>query len=226
MGIASSIRNTNMTSGLLEAACILFAFTTAVLIRREWRRHKRHHPKHPIPAVSLVELEDRFNWDSPQRARNGVVYFTSNANNRLPATPSDLETYVLAALAKDAHHMFEFGTCTGRTTYLWGLNSPEEARITTLTLGPEVDSMKLGDDMRRADIEHALSESTFATFVYSGTPVATKVEQLFQDSATLDTTSYRQKMDLIFIDGGHCYAYVKNDSLKALEMVAPGGKII
>ncbi len=86
--------------------------------------------------------------------------------------------------------------------------------------------MQLGDDMRRTDIEHALAESTFDTFVYSDTPVASKVAQLFQDSATLDTTPYWHQMDLIFVDGGHSYSYVKNDSLKALEMVAPGGRIV
>ena len=33
-------------------------------------------------------------------------------------------------------------------------------------------------------------------------------------------------MDFIFIDGGHDYETAKADTLKALEMVAPGGFIL
>jgi hypothetical protein len=32
-------------------------------------------------------------------------------------------------------------------------------------------------------------------------------------------------MDLIFVDGAHSYEYVKNDTVKGLEMLRPGGII-
>jgi hypothetical protein len=211
---------------LIRLGCILFAITTAVMLRREWRRHRRRHPRFPIPKVCLQDVDERFRIDSVERAREGVVAFISNSDNHLPATPSDLETYVLTLLAKRASHLFEFGTCSGRTTYLWALNSPVDARITTLTLPPDDVQMELSPEMQGNDIQHAISESSFDRFVYSDTSVEAKIEQLFQDSATLDTGPYQGKMDLIFVDGGHSYAYVKNDSDKALEMVAPGGMII
>lgn len=32
-------------------------------------------------------------------------------------------------------------------------------------------------------------------------------------------------MDFVFVDGFHCYEYVKNDTEKGLEMLRPGGII-
>ena len=48
-----------------------------------------------------------------------------------------LEWGILAVLAKGARCLFEFGTCTGRTAYLWPRNSRSDARIITLTLASD-----------------------------------------------------------------------------------------
>ena len=45
------------------------------------------------------------------------------------------------------------------------------------------------------------------------------------NSAKFDTTSYRESMDLIFVDEAQGYEYVKNDTMKRLEMLRPGGII-
>ncbi len=204
----------------------LFATTTGILVYREYRRHRRRHPQFPIAAVKLPEFDSRFRCDSVERARQGAVYFLGNPNNQLPATTSDEEAYVLACLSKDVRRIFEFGTCSGRTTYLMALNACSDAQITTLTLPPDDPSMQLHSEMNAHDVSHAVSESHFDQFVYSETEVAHKVKQLFQDSAALDVEPYRGKMDLIFIDGGHSYAYIKSDTEKALQMIAPGGCIV
>jgi len=213
-------------SAVSPAIAVIFAIATGVLLHREYRRHCKRHPRYPIPSVRLADFDDRFRCRSVAEARQSTVAFLANPDNELPATTSDLEAYVLAALARDARRMFEFGTCSGRTTYLWALNSPPDARIATLTLPPDDVTMKLHAQMDSEDIRHAAGESTFGEFVYSETAVADKVDQLFQDSATLDAGPYRRSTDLIFVDGGHSYAYVKNDSELALEMVAPGGLIV
>lgn len=204
----------------------LLATTTGILLYREFRRHRRRHPKFPVATVTLSEFDDCFRCDSVERAREGAVHFVGNPNNQLPATTSDEEAYVLACLSKGVRRIFEFGTCSGRTTYLMALNSSSEAQITTLTLPPDDPSMRLQTEMNSHDVSHAVSESHFDQFVYSETEVAYKVEQLFQDSATLDVGPYQGKMDLIFIDGGHSYAYIKSDTEKAMQMVAPGGLIV
>ena len=52
-----------------------------------------------------------------------------------------------------------------------------------------------------------------------------KVTFLRADSAKFDTAPYLESMDLIFVDGAHSYEYVKNDTIKGLEMLRPGGII-
>jgi len=206
--------------------CLVFGAASAILACREWKRHRRRHPRLRIPVVSIEEFDPRFDLDGFEKCRDATVHFVSNRRNAILATPDDLETYVLAVLARRARRLFEFGTCTGRTAYLWALNSPDDAVVTTLTLPPETPNMQFAAGMSQADVELALSELARGTFLYSGTPAEAKVRQLFQDSATLDTGPFRRRMDLIFIDGGHSYPYVKSDSEKALEMIAPGGIIL
>jgi predicted O-methyltransferase YrrM len=140
---------------------------------------------------------------------------------------SDAEAWILAVLARRARRMFEVGTCTGKTAYLWARNSPEGAKVTTVTLAPD----HLGDYRTEAsddptDVQFALRESSHTEFLYSGTPVASKVEQLFADSKTLDISPWAGQCDLVFVDGSHAYSYVVSDSAKALELVAPGGLVL
>jgi predicted O-methyltransferase YrrM len=76
------------------------------------------------------------------------------------------------------------------------------------------------------DVQFALRESSHTEFLYSGSPVAPKVEQLFADSKALDVSPWAGSCDLVFVDGSHAYSYVVSDSAKALELVAPGGLVL
>jgi len=140
---------------------------------------------------------------------------------------SCFESWVLSVLAKQATSLFEFGTCSGKTTYLWAKNSPADARIITLTLGKNqhADYLAGREDNRLAALT-ALAESAFDRFIYSGTPVEHKITQLFGDSKRFDETPYLKQCDLIFIDGSHAYSYVKNDTEKALRMLREGGLLL
>jgi predicted O-methyltransferase YrrM len=131
---------------------------------------------------------------------------------------------VLATLSRGAHRMFEFGTATGRTAYLWAVNSPPDARVHTLTLPPEAagDYAAARGDSRRA-ATRALGESAYSRFRYTGTPAEAKVDQLYGDSKAFDETPYVGRCDLVFVDGSHAYSYLESDSAKALRMLAPGG---
>ncbi len=140
---------------------------------------------------------------------------------------SDTEAWILAALAKKSSGIFEFGTCTGKTTYLLAVNAPAQAKIATITLAPEQRTNYI-DDPRddAASRAAALKESQFAAFYYTGTPEAGKITQLFGDSKAFDETPYHRTCDLIFIDGSHAYSYVVSDTEKALKMIKPGGLIL
>ncbi len=138
----------------------------------------------------------------------------------------DFETWVLSAVAKKSTCIFEFGTCTGKTTYLLARNAPDNAEVITLTLPPDQRSTYVnGAGDARGDRLAALKESAFNSFYYQGTAVEDRVTQLFADSKTFDESPYVGQCDLIFIDGAHAASYVESDSRKALRMVKPGGLI-
>ena len=182
----------------------------------------------PISKIFITDVDEAFAVGpmGPDRDRTEVTML-GGGGLLVPGSTTDFEAWILAVLAKRAHRMFEFGTCTGRTAYLWARNSPPEATITTLTLGPEQQALyEASEDDRAVDTDVALAESNFESFLYSGTDVAHKVEQLFGDSKAFDETPYAGQMDLIFVDGSHAYSYVMSDSRKALRMIKSGGLVL
>lgn len=162
------------------------------------------------PLGPKIEAEVRFN--SGYGVRGGV---------------SDLETWVLCVLAKASGRIFEFGTYTGKTTYLLAANSGPTSRVTTITLR-ESDSQQYqhasGDSSH--DRRAALREASEEKFYYTGTPEETKITQLFGDSKQFDESAMLNCFDLIFVDGSHAASYVESDSKKALAMIRPGGFVI
>lgn len=137
------------------------------------------------------------------------------------------EAWILAALARQSTRMFEFGTCSGRTAYLWALNSPAEAEVITLTLRPDqLDQYQASAEDELQDTVNAWNESEFTQFMYSGTEVEHKIRQLYGDSKRLDPAPYRDTCDVVFVDGSHAYSYVVNDTEKALQMLKPGGLLL
>jgi len=214
---------------------VLVIALLAILLREGFRSRKRRFSRRRsaeaealIPMISVVDVDPAFHVGplGPDRERSEVLFLGGGGVLILGST-TDFEAWILAVLAKSAYRMFEFGTCTGRTTYLWARNSPPDAVVTTITLAPnqlEVYAGRQSDD--EVDWKNALDESRFEEFLYTGTPEATKIEQLFGDSKAFDETAYHGSMDLVFVDGSHAYSYVISDTQKALRMIKPGGLIL
>ena len=194
---------------------------------REKRRRRELTGKWPVPTVPAHEIDPAFLPGPFGPGLDAEVAFIGMGPFDVEGGTSDVEAWMLAVLAKRAHQMFEFGTCTGKTSYLWARNSPADARITTLTLAPvDRTSYRAESGDAPEDTANALSESGHTTFLYSGTPSAQKIEQLFGDSKTFDVTPWAGRCDLVFVDGSHAYSYVMSDSAKALELVRPGGLVV
>ncbi|HYC76141.1 MAG TPA: class I SAM-dependent methyltransferase [Planctomycetota bacterium] len=197
---------------------------------RDWSRRKGRNPfsRFPIRSVPVWEVDPVFRPGplGPTLATEARLLAGSDLIRVIGGT-SDTEAWVLAVLAKDARTLFEFGTATGRTAYLWAVNAPDDARIGTLTLPPESVAAyvrEAGD--RDFDVRHALEESTFTRLYYDDTPAARKIQQLYGDSKTFDETPWLGACDLVFVDGSHARSYVESDSRKALRMVRPGGLVL
>jgi predicted O-methyltransferase YrrM len=112
--------------------------------------------------------------------------------------------------------IFEIGTFDGRTTINMAVNSLPDSKIYTLDL-PK-DKMELtklslvpGDQIY---INKDISGSR-----YVNKPEASRITQLYGDSAAFDFSPYFNTMDFVFIDGSHSYDYIQNDSRIALKLL-------
>lgn len=191
------------------------------------RRTQGYGRPWPIQRVPLSHVDRVFKPDLIRGyGLETEVLFTSSAEGQL-GTTSNFESWILAVLARQATTMFEFGTATGRTAYLWARNAPDWACVYTLTLPPDgVDTYAGSDEDDVEDERIARFESGSTTFVYSGTDAAERIVQLFGDSKALDERPYAGRCDLVFVDGSHAYSYTLSDSEKALRMVRPGGLVL
>lgn len=220
-----------MTAVLLAVIAVLLAIVAAMgwhIYRLHLRRRRRGLLRDwPIPPISIERFDDVFRLGPFGPTPATEVAFIGRGPLKVLGGTDDYEAWILAVLAKRARHIFEFGTCTGKTAYLFARNAPEDAEVVTLTLGPEdAEAYVAGAEDDPKARQGALRQSVFTEFLYSGTPAEAKVRQLFGDSKAFDETPYAGQFDLIFVDGAHAYSYVRSDSEKALRMLRPGGIIV
>ena len=218
----------------LTLLLIVFALTPALVVlpsylrRRAQRRQRNIFSRWPIPSVPIANLDPVFVPGDLGPTLATEVHLVGGGDlGHIVGATSDVEAWILAVLSKRARTMFEFGTATGRTTYLWAVNSPADATIITLTLAP-AERTRYQDAPGDADTDRraALDESRFTRFYYTGTPVEHKIRQFFGDSKAFDETPWVGACDLVFVDGSHARSYVESDSRKALRLVRPGGLVL
>ena len=210
------------------AALVVAGFALRFGLRE--RRRRKGRPTWDRSKVELVEPQDIdpvFRMTTFGLSRDSEVLLVGDSSEL--ASTSAREAWILSALAKSAQTIFEFGTYSGRTTYLLARNAPENARVGTITLRvDDHDDYRVDpsdpDSTRWRSI--ALRESVFERFYYSDTGVEPKIEQIFGDSKAFDESAWHNRCDIVFIDGSHAYSYVKNDSEKAFKMVRPGGIVL
>ncbi len=118
--------------------------------------------------------------------------------------------------------IFEIGTFRGRTTVNLARNAPDNCALYTLDLPPELMD-EASDGASPADEE---ADGSPIGVEFRGTDVEHKIEQLLGDSVAFEFSPYSEKIDLVFVDGGHSYAVVKADTENALGMVKPGGFVV
>ena len=216
-----------LTALLAVVSVVAVALATRVLRDRAVRKQRNVLGRWPIPTRSLAELDPRFRPGEFGPTRDAEVAFIGRGALAVPGGTSDAEAWILATLARDAMLAFEFGTCTGKTAYLWARNAPPDGRVVTLTLRPDDRASyhgASGDDAH--DTSEALRESEFEQFLYSGSDAESKIEQIYGDSKAIDVTPWAGRCGLVFVDGSHAYSYVVSDSRNALQLVRPGGLVL
>ncbi len=219
-----------MLINVLMASLIIALIAFVVVLKkhlnsREDRKMRGLFGGWPIKQVGAEDIDPCFAVGKLGVSRDTEIRFF--AGYRVEGGISDMETWILCNLAKRAKHIFEIGTCTGKTTFLMAANSPADARVTTITLKPEQAEVYKAQAGDADDAQvSAINESQFTEFVYSNTPEEKKIIQLYGDSKEFDETPYVGTCDLVFVDGSHARSYVESDSQKALRMVRTGGIIV
>ena len=138
----------------------------------------------------------------------------------------DHQRSIIAALVKalDAKTFFEIGTSLGRTAWTVAHHNPD-LQIWTLDMPPS-------ESVDQTALELGADDRTYFRPVercgeaFHETPEAERITQLWGDSATFDYSPYAGRMDFIYVDGAHSYEYVRSDTLRALDMLSPGGTIV
>jgi hypothetical protein len=213
---------------LCLALAIAAASSWAYLRDRARRKQQNVFSKWPVRRIRVQELDPVFATGALGPSLDTEVSLVAGVD-LVPVVggTSDLEAWILAVLSKRARLMFEFGTASGRTSYLWARNSPSGARIVTLTLSPtETSAYRREEGDAESDTRNALDESRFSSFYYTGTAVASKITQLYGDSKVFDERPWESQCDLVFVDGSHARSYVESDSRKALRLARPGGMVL
>ena len=197
------------------------------------KKIKNYVFKSKIKKINITDIHEIFNLKEISKNLKGpkkdviIKSFSITPNNNIVGMTSDQEAWIISSLSKISKNIFEFGTCSGKTTYLMGLNSNADTKITSVTLNKNnvSDVLKKKED-NEVSFRNIINESIYSKFLFSGEEVENKIKVIFQNSLEFNHQEYIGKMDLIFIDGGHTYSVVKNDSEKSFDMVSKNGIIL
>jgi predicted O-methyltransferase YrrM len=127
--------------------------------------------------------------------------------------------FALGSVAAEvaARVVFEIGTFRGVTAWFLVRNLAN-AEVHTLDIPPEAEPV---GELEESDVFRAARD-----MYYEGRPDGERVVQHWGDSANFDFSPWYGRCDLVYIDGAHSAAYVRNDSDQALKMIKPGGAIV
>ncbi len=198
------------------------------------KKIKKYFTKTLIESVNLEQVNKIFesekiseNLYGPKKDVIVKSFCVPSGDKDIVGKTSDYEAWILSSLSKISKNIFEFGTCSGKTTTLMALNSPDDAKIVTLTLSSDqAQSLNLSENDNKVSIRNIINESNYEKFIFSGKEYEKKISVIFMDSRKLNVDEYLNSFDLIFIDGGHTYSIIENDSNKAFKMVKNGGIIL
>ena len=65
--------------------------------------------------------------------------------------------------------------------------------------------------------------SKYNGIYFRGKPEASRITQIYHDSRTIDTHPIAKQFDFVFVDADHSYEGVKNDTMKAFELMKRSG---
>jgi predicted O-methyltransferase YrrM len=219
---------------ILKVIIIIIIISNLITIFFLYKKNiKKYLYKSKIKKIDITDIHEIFNLKEISKNLKGpkkdviIKSFSISQSNNIVGMTSDQEAWIIASLSKISKNIFEFGTCSGKTTYLMGLNSDKDTKIISITLSKnEISEVLKKKEDNEVSFRNIVNESIYSKFLFSGEDVEKKIKVIFQNSLEFNHQEYIGKMDLIFIDGGHTYSVVKNDSEKAFGMLSKNGIIL
>ena len=219
---------------ILKVIIIIIIISNLITIFFLYKKKiKNYLYKSKIKKIDITDIHEIFNLKEISKNLKGpkkdviIKSFSISQSNNIVGMTSDQEAWIIASLSKISKNIFEFGTCSGKTTYLMGLNSDKDTKIISITLNKnEISEVLKKKEDNEVSFRNIVNESIYSKFLFSGEDVEKKIKVIFQNSLEFNHQEYIGKMDLIFIDGGHTYSVVKNDSEKAFSMLSKNGIIL
>lgn len=172
------------------------------------------------PRLILEFLEEKF---------RKPIEFTINIPSSNIGSLTMLEALLINCLLQisSAKKIFEFGTFLGYTTHILAKNSNANSLVYSLDLGPNLENNTfspesiLEDDINNDNYLKELQSKNGAFFLSSLEKQASqKVKLIHENSFFLDIKSLNltEEIDFIFVDGGHTYENIENDTKLAEQM--------
>jgi predicted O-methyltransferase YrrM len=129
--------------------------------------------------------------------------------------PTVLELATICGLVRNlrATRVLEIGTSDGGTTLSLAANLPEDGIVTTVDLPADW----------KGNVTNHVGSVVGRRFRDRN---CANIRQVFGDSTALDWSTFGGPFDLIFVDGGHEYDVVCQDSVNARRQVRPGGLVV
>ena len=148
-----------------------------------------------------------------------------------------LECAVICAILKivNPKTIFEIGTFNGSSALLFARNTEDGTKIVTLDLPP--DEIQI-DQNKKLDILDGYENDDYlkrefknkGAYYIDRAPeeAKKKIVQVFQNSLAFDPIQHglQGSQELIFIDGGHDYETIKNDTEKSMIMCKENSVIL
>jgi predicted O-methyltransferase YrrM len=161
-----------------------------------------------LPRMTVADFQERLvGYTLPKR-----IILHPRITGVGSGSIADMVTLASLVAVCQPRQVLEFGTCEGASTWHLWANAPSEANITTLDLPPNT-SVAGSTDL---DLQGLGSRPML--------PKDPRVRLIEQDSRTW--TPDVRDVDFCFIDAGHSYECVKNDTEKALSVMRPGGLVV
>jgi predicted O-methyltransferase YrrM len=185
-----------------------------------------------LACKKLVEFLYGMHYEKKSKIKKIGIETLINPSIRVSMSPirpidgnmSAQEVLILSSLIKsyNPRTILEIGTFNGLTTHHMALNSSDETKIHTLDLENLTNfSQKNSSD---EDLKF-ISCKEKKQKVYALSLEKNKIQEHVGNSLDYDFLHFQQP-NFIFIDGGHSYQIVENDTCKSLNILSSKGIIV